>query len=130
MLYSLTLDFTVGLHESKIQTGTKKDVKMIMNKATPSTPNTILELAKTSQSTLQKSWKPEKVESKTNNNRIERLKTNKDQNSAKLRWNQRFVFSINKRTETAKRGDKIRSNNIKRIFWKNEIWTHTSSSTS
>ena len=101
-----------------------------MNKATPSTPKTILELAKTSQSTLQKSWKPEKVESKTNNNRIEKLKTNKDQNNAKLRWNQRFVFSINKRTNTAKRGDKIRSNNIKRIFWKNEIWTHTSSSTS
>ena len=42
MLYSLTLDFTVGLHESKIQIGTKKDVKMIMNKATPSTPNIIL----------------------------------------------------------------------------------------
>jgi hypothetical protein len=55
MLYSLTLAFTVGLHESKIQTGTKKAVKIIMNKATPSTPKTIPELAKTSQSTLQKS---------------------------------------------------------------------------
>ena len=51
----------------------------------------------------------------------EKLKTNKDQNNAKLRWNQRFVFSINKRTKTAKRGDKIRSNNITRIFWKNDL---------
>lgn len=93
-------------------------------------PKTILELAKTSQPTLQKSWKPEKMGSKTNNNRMEKLKTSRDQNNAKLRWNQRFVFSTNKRTKTAKRGDKIRSNNIKRIFWINEIWTHTSSSTS
>ena len=85
-----------------------------MNKATPSTPKTILELAKTSQSTLQKSWKPEKAESKTNNNRIEKLKTNKDQNNAKLRWNQRFVLSTNNKTTTAKKGNEIRSNNINR----------------
>lgn len=55
ILYSLTLVFTVELHESKIHTGTKKDVKITINKATPSMPKTILELAKTSQPTLQKS---------------------------------------------------------------------------
>lgn len=49
------LVFTVGLQESRIHTGTKKDVKIIINKATPSTPKTMLELAKTSQSTIQKS---------------------------------------------------------------------------
>ena len=130
ILYSLILLFTVGLHESKIQTGIKKDVKIIINIATPSTPKTTFELAKTSQSTLQKSWKPEKVGSNTNNSKIEKLKTNKDQNNAKLRWNQIFVFSVNKRTTTAKRGDKIRNDNIKKNFWTNEIWTHTSSSTS
>jgi len=69
-----------------MQTGIKKEVKIIMNKATPSTPKTTFELAKTSQSMQQKSWNPEKVGSKMNNNRIEKLKTNKDQNNAKLRW--------------------------------------------
>ena len=103
---------------------------MIIKSAIPSIPKAALELARTSQLISQNNWKLDDVESKTNKSKIEKLKTSKDQNNAKLRWNQRFVFSINKRTETAKRGDKIRSNNIKRIFWKNEIWTHTSSSTS
>lgn len=129
-MYSLILLFTVGLQESRTQTGIKKDVKMIRNKATPSTPKTTFELAKTSQSILQNNWKPEKVGSNKNNNKIEKLKTSKDQNKAKLRWNQIFVFSVNKRTTTAKRGDKIRNDNIKKNFWTNEIWTHTSSSTS
>jgi hypothetical protein len=47
--------FTVGLQESKMQTGIKKEVKIIINKATPSTPKTTFELAKTSQSMQQKS---------------------------------------------------------------------------
>ena len=72
----------------------------------------MFELAKTSQSTLQKSWKPEEVGSKTNNNKIEKLKTNKDQKRAKLRWNQRFVFSANNKKITANKGNKIRNDNI------------------
>lgn len=116
MLYSLILVLTVGLQESKTQTGIKKDVKIIINNATPSIPKTTFELAKTSQSTLEKSWKPETVGSNTNNSKIEKLKTSRDQKSEKLRWNQKFALSANKRTTTAKRGDKIRNANIKQTF--------------
>tara|TARA_B110001452_G_scaffold9901_1_gene8413 strand:+ start:408 stop:560 length:153 start_codon:yes stop_codon:yes gene_type:complete len=47
------LDLTVGLQESKTQTGIKKAVKMIIKSAIPSMPRIALELAKTSQFILQ-----------------------------------------------------------------------------
>jgi hypothetical protein len=53
ILYSLILVFTVGLQESKTQTGIKKAVRMIIKSATPSIPKAALELAKTSQLTSQ-----------------------------------------------------------------------------
>ena len=114
ILYSLILVFTVGLQESKTQTGIKKAVRMIIKSATPSIPKAALELAKTSQLTSQNNWKLDDVESKTNKSRIEKLKTSRDQNNAKLRWNQRFVLSTNNKTTTAKKGNEIRNNNIKK----------------
>jgi hypothetical protein len=53
MLYSFILFLTVWLQDNRIQTGIKKAVKIIINKAIPSTPKTILEFAKTSQSTVE-----------------------------------------------------------------------------
>ena len=86
---------------------------MIIKSAIPSIPKAALELARTSQLISQNNWKLDDVESKTNKSKIEKLKTSKDQNNAKLRWNQRFVLSTNNKTTTAKKGNEIRSNNIK-----------------
>jgi hypothetical protein len=48
-LYSLILDLTVGLQESKTQTGIKKDVKIIIKRAIPTIPKATIELVKISQ---------------------------------------------------------------------------------
>ncbi len=45
-------DFTEGPHESKMQTGIKKVVKMIMNNAIPSIPKITVLFDKTNQSNL------------------------------------------------------------------------------
>lgn len=90
---------------------------MIIKSAIPSIPKAALELAKTSQLTSQNNWKLDDVESKTNKSKIEKLKISKDQNNAKLRWNQRFVLSTNNKTTTAKKGNEIRSNNIGKTWF-------------
>ena len=110
------LDLTVGLQESKTQTGIKKAVKMIIKSAIPSMPKIALELAKTSQFILQNNWKFEEVGSNIKRSKIEKLKISKDQNNAKFRWNHKLVFSTNNKTITAKKGSVISKDNIKNKF--------------
>lgn len=110
------MDLTVGLQESKTQTGIKKAVKMIIKSAIPSMPRIALELAKTSQFILQNNWKFEEVGSNIKRSKIEKLKISKDQNNAKFRWNHKLVFSTNNKTITAKKGSVISKDNIKNKF--------------
>ena len=112
------MDLTVGLQESKTQTGIKKAVKMIIKSAIPSMPKIALELAKTSQFILQNNWKFEEVGSNIKSSKIEKLKISKDQNNAKFRWNHKLVFSTNNKTITAKKGSIISKDNIKKFFQK------------
>ena len=103
---------TVGLQESKTQTGIKNDVKMIINKAIPSRPKVTLELDKTSQSIVYKNWKPENVESNRNKNKREKLKTKSDQNNAKLRWNHKNDELMKSIKNTPNKGNKIKRDSI------------------
>ena len=114
ILYSFILDFIEGLHESKVQTGIKKVVNTIINNARPSIPKITLLFDKINQSNFSTNWKPPKVMSKKNNNRMEALKITKDQNNEKLRINLTFVLSTKERTKTAIKGKKIRKDNISR----------------
>jgi hypothetical protein len=54
ILYSFILRATDGFQESKVQTGIKNVVKIIINNAIPSIPRTTLLFDKTSQSIFSK----------------------------------------------------------------------------
>ena len=87
MLYSFTLDKFVKENDSIEQTGIKKVVNNIINKASPSIPKTILLFVIAIQFISSTNWKLELVLSKLKTKKIEILKISKDQNKEKLRIN-------------------------------------------
>ena len=118
ILYSFILDFIEGLHESKVQTGIKKVVNTIINNARPSIPKITLLFDKINQSNFSTNWKPPKVMSKKNNNRMEALKITKDQNNEKLRIKLICVLSVKTITKQPINGKQIIVDNniINKIF--------------
>jgi hypothetical protein len=111
-LYSFTLREIDGFQDNKVQTGTKKVVKIIINREIPSIPMTTELFDKTSQLILSKNWKPETVGSKKNSKNMEILKITRDQKREKFLINLMFVFSVNERTNTPISGKRVKKDSI------------------
>ena len=111
-MYSFTLREIDGFQDNKVQTGTKKVVKIIINREIPSIPMTTELFDKTSQLILSKNWKPETVGSKKNSKNMEILKITRDQKREKFLINLMFVFSVNERTNTPISGKTVKKDSI------------------
>jgi hypothetical protein len=116
MLYSFTLDTFVKVNDSIEQTGIKKVVSNIINKANPSIPKTILLFVIAIQFISSTNWKLELVLSKLKTKKIEILKISKDQNKEKLRINKIFLLLIKKSKNEPNNGNKIRVDSILNIL--------------
>ena len=116
MLYSFTLDTFVKVNDSIEQTGIKKVVSNIINKANPSIPKTILLFVIAIQFISSTNWKLELVLSKLKTKKIEILKISKDQNKEKLRINKIFLLLIKKSKNEPNNGNKIKVDSILNIL--------------
>ena len=116
MLYSFTLDTFVKVNDSIEQTGIKKVVSNIINKANPSIPKTILLFVIAIQFISSTNWKLELVLSKLKTKKIEILKISKDQNKEKLRINKIFLLLIKKSKNEPNNGNIIKVDSILNIL--------------
>lgn len=110
--YSLAWFVNDLFQHIKIQTGTKKAVKMIIIKAKPSIPSTMLTLIELNQLTLSTNWNCADELSKKKSKPTEALSISNDQNKEKLRIKLIFVLSVNSKTKHPKKGKEAKRNNI------------------